>query len=56
MLVPQTALLSKSMPPHGRLDLDWRWIAYCMEKGVMLSINPDAHAMEGYLDMHYGVS
>lgn len=39
-----------------RLDLDWRWISYCMEKGVLLSINPDAHAMEGYLDMHYGVA
>lgn len=39
-----------------RLDLDWRWISYCIEKGVMLSINPDAHAMEGYLDMHYGVA
>jgi DNA polymerase (family X) len=39
-----------------RLDLDWRWISYCMEKGVLLSINPDAHAMEGYQDMHYGVA
>jgi DNA polymerase (family 10) len=39
-----------------RLDLDWRWIDYCLEKGVMLSINPDAHAREGYLDMHYGVA
>lgn len=39
-----------------RLDLDWRWIAYCMEKGVLLSINPDAHKMEGYYDMHYGVA
>jgi DNA polymerase (family 10) len=39
-----------------RLDLDWRWISYCMEKGVMLSINPDAHSKEGYLDMHYGVA
>ncbi|CAG5018101.1 DNA polymerase/3'-5' exonuclease PolX [Dyadobacter sp. CECT 9275] len=39
-----------------RLDLDWRWIAYCMEKGVLLSINPDAHAKEGYYDMHYGVA
>jgi DNA polymerase (family 10) len=39
-----------------RLDLDWRWIEYCLEKGVMLSINPDAHAREGYLDMHYGVA
>lgn len=38
-----------------RLDLDWRWIRYCMEKGVMLSINPDAHEKEGYYDMHYGV-
>ena len=39
-----------------RLDLDWRWIQYALEKGVMLSINPDAHAMEGYHDMQYGVS
>ncbi len=39
-----------------RLDLDWRWISYCMEKGVLLSINPDAHSKEGYYDMHYGVA
>lgn len=39
-----------------RLDLDWRWIQYCLEKGVMLSINPDAHEKDGYFDMHYGVS
>jgi len=38
-----------------RLDLDWRWIRYAMEQGVMLSINPDAHAMEGYADMKYGI-
>ncbi len=38
-----------------RLDLDWRWIRYAMEKGVKLSINPDAHEMNGYLDMKYGV-
>ncbi len=38
-----------------RLDLDWRWINYAIEKGVILSINPDAHAMEGYADMRYGV-
>jgi DNA polymerase (family X) len=38
-----------------RLDLDWRWIHYAMEKGVMLSINPDAHQVEGYSDMQYGV-
>ena len=38
-----------------RLDLDWRWVRYAMDQGVMLSINPDAHAMEGYSDMKYGV-
>jgi len=39
-----------------RLDLDWRWIQYALEKNIMLSINPDAHEMEGYFDMHYGVA
>ncbi|AWV98645.1 DNA polymerase/3'-5' exonuclease PolX [Arcticibacterium luteifluviistationis] len=39
-----------------RLDIDWRWIPYCLEKGVMLSINPDAHKIEGFQDMHYGVA
>ncbi len=39
-----------------RLDLDWRWIQYALEKGVKLSINPDAHEKEGYFDMHYGVA
>lgn len=38
-----------------RLDLDWRWHRYALEKGVLLSINPDAHRKEGFHDMHYGV-
>jgi DNA polymerase (family 10) len=38
-----------------RLDLDWRYIDYAMNKGVKLSINPDAHYTEGYHDMYYGV-
>jgi DNA polymerase (family 10) len=38
-----------------RLDLDWRWVEYALNKNVMLSINPDAHSMEGYHDMRYGV-
>jgi len=38
-----------------RLDIDWRWIHQCMEKGVMLSINPDAHSIVGIDDIHYGV-
>jgi DNA polymerase (family 10) len=38
-----------------RLDIDWRYIDYTMEKGVMVSVNPDAHEKRGYLDMHFGV-
>ncbi len=38
-----------------RLDLDWRWIEACVEQGVMISINPDAHEQEGFFDMKYGV-
>lgn len=38
-----------------RLDVDWRWIWYCMEKNVKVAINPDAHQLEGYHDMYYGV-
>lgn len=38
-----------------RLDLDWRWHRYALEKGVILSINPDAHRNEGFMDMQYGI-
>jgi DNA polymerase (family 10) len=38
-----------------RLDLDWRWHRYALEKGVLLSVNPDAHRTEGFYDMHYGI-
>jgi DNA polymerase (family 10) len=39
-----------------RLDLDWRWIHYAQEKGVPISINPDAHEIAGVQDMRYGVN
>lgn len=38
-----------------RLDIDWRWVHYALEKEVILSINPDAHELEGFADMKYGV-
>jgi len=38
-----------------RLDLDWRWHRYALDKGVLLSVNPDAHRMEGFDHMRYGV-
>lgn len=38
-----------------RLDMDWRWINYALEKNVIISINPDAHDYNEYKLMHYGV-
>lgn len=38
-----------------RLDMDWRQVVYALEKGVLISINPDAHSMPEYHNMKYGV-
>ena len=38
-----------------RLDLDYRWIPYARERGVLVSINPDAHSTAGIGDIRYGV-
>ncbi len=38
-----------------RLDLDWRLCKYAKEKGVKISINPDAHKTDGLRDVQYGV-
>ncbi len=38
-----------------RLDIDWRWLQYCMKKEVMIAINPDAHEKTAIKDIQYGV-
>ena len=38
-----------------RLDLDWRHIYEAMDKGIFVSVNPDAHAIAGIQDMEWGV-
>jgi len=38
-----------------RLDMDWYWIDEAMERGVLISIDPDAHTTEGFDDCRYGV-
>ncbi len=39
----------------SRLDIDWRHIEYALEKNVLISIDPDAHFIEGFDDTRYGV-
>lgn len=40
--------------PH-RLDIDWRFGNKAREVGMMTSINPDAHTIEGINDIPFGV-
>jgi DNA polymerase (family 10) len=39
-----------------RLDIDWTHIPYALEKGVMISINPDAHSISEVDNIQWGVS
>ncbi|MFQ5628492.1 MAG: PHP domain-containing protein, partial [bacterium] len=38
-----------------RFDLDWRFIRQAKDSGVKLSINPDAHSIDGLKDTFWGV-
>jgi DNA polymerase (family 10) len=38
-----------------RLDLDWRLCRFARDKGVMISINPDAHSVDGLRGVFTGV-
>jgi DNA polymerase (family 10) len=40
----------------SRLDIDWRYIDYVLEKNVLISIDPDSHHIDGFNDLEYGVS
>ncbi|GAB4091482.1 helix-hairpin-helix domain-containing protein [Flaviaesturariibacter terrae] len=39
-----------------RLDMDWRYVQYALEKGLYLSVNPDAHSFEDIDNLKYGVA
>jgi DNA polymerase (family 10) len=41
--------------PH-RMDLDWKWIRYAIDKKVQISINPDAHRKEDLAHVHFGIA
>lgn len=38
-----------------RLDMDWSHIPYALQKGVMISINPDAHSIAEIDNIRWGV-
>lgn len=38
-----------------RMDMDWRWWRRARDKGVKCAINPDAHHVEGFQNLHFGI-
>lgn len=38
-----------------RLDISWKWLEYLLSKNVLVSIDPDAHAIEEFSNTRYGV-
>lgn len=38
-----------------RLDMDWSHIPYALKKGVMISINPDAHSINEIENIRWGI-
>ncbi|MDI3322056.1 helix-hairpin-helix domain-containing protein [Pinibacter soli] len=39
----------------SRLDIDWCFIDDAIAQGALISINPDAHSIDGFHDVKYGV-
>ena len=40
----------------ARLDLDWRYLKKARDMGLRISINPDAHNVQGFGDTEFGVA
>ena len=38
-----------------RLDMRWQWLEYALSKNVLVSIDPDSHAIEEFDNIRYGV-
>ncbi|MBK7220894.1 MAG: PHP domain-containing protein [Saprospiraceae bacterium] len=38
-----------------RMDIDWTFIPYALDKGVKIAISPDAHSVSQYQFVKYGI-
>lgn len=50
-----SAVIEVNANPY-RLDMDWAHLPYALEKGVMISIDPDAHSIQEIDNIRWGVS
>lgn len=53
-LKDEKVVLEHNCNPH-RLDPDWPFMKKASEMGILISLGPDAHSIEGFSDMKYGV-
>lgn len=53
--IAQNVVIEFNCNPH-RMDMDWRELKKATEAGLLTSINPDAHSVEGLDDLQYGLS
>ncbi len=50
----EKVVLEHNCNPH-RLDPDWPFLKKASEMGVLVSLGPDAHSIEGFGDIEYGL-
>jgi DNA polymerase (family 10) len=53
-LAARGAALEHNCNPH-RLDPDWEVLKRAAHKGILVAVDPDAHDIDGYDDMRYGI-
>lgn len=52
--VANNVVIELNANPH-RLDIDWWHIDYALDKGAVISINPDSHSTNTFFHVKYGV-
>ncbi len=53
-LAARGAALEHNCNPH-RLDPDWEVLKRAARKGILIAVDPDAHDIDGYDDMRFGI-
>jgi DNA polymerase (family 10) len=54
-MAEEGVVLEHNCNPH-RLDPGWESMRRAKERGILISIDPDAHSVEGFGDMSYGLT
>ncbi len=53
-LAAQQVVLEHNCNPH-RLDPGWQYLIKASRRGVLISLGPDAHSIDGFKDIKYGL-